>query len=342
MKKLKQSVRLNAKKIVMDFDGTGYATIKGNVNNNGLSLGFLQWNFRQRNLQPLLIDFFRMYGAKAQTIMKEHADELKAALKMESALEFAKEKMNDSDNKIKESWFRYLKNLCETKEFQEIQDIHSNHYFKKAVLMCNKFNIRTERAFCLFFDIAVQNASVSDYVYISNLSYMDKLWKIVDSFEVCTSNSYIGLKNDFRLRKECILKGSGIINNRMVVLDINDSDAFEEDVAEYVNVLKAVNIIRDPEYWIDNAVSLKTVKGEYVEDLILRFLKTYIDYDEKKSNKDSISILKEMRLIGSADYLYNNAISGGKIDGEYAAELIHNMGCKINKKIKNSFFDNIC
>lgn len=341
MKKLKQSVKLNTKKIIMAFEGTSYSTIKGNVDKMGLTMGYLQWNFGQRTLQPLLIEFLVKHMRKAREIMKNDADELMDALKSDNALEFACEKMNNSDNKIVEPWLTYLKNVCNTREFQYIQDIYTNRYFARAALMCDKYDLHTERAFCLFFDIALQDVRVKKNIEFSNLSYMDKLGKIIDYYDEPYKSSSFGKKSDFRLRKECILNGYGIVNGRNMTLNIGDSDAFEEDITEYINILRIVNVIENCEYWLENSVASKTVKGEYVAQLILKFLKYHIDYDENISIKDPISILKEMRLIDSTDYWHANAISGGVVDGEHAAELIKKLAHKINNKIKNSFLGKV-
>ncbi len=66
-----------------------------------------------------------------------------------------------------------------------------------------------------------------------------------------------------------------------------------------------------------------------------------MDFDENRSVKDSISIIKEMKLIDSADYWYRNTVPGGFVEGECAAELIINMACKINKKIKDCFLERV-
>jgi len=324
MKKPKKAAWECARNTTMSFEGAGYSNISGDFDGMGLSLGFLQWNFGQKTLQPLMSKFIGGFSDMAKQIMQEGADELLSAINSGTALDYAKQKMNNGGNSIVEPWLTRLKNLCNIQEFQAIQDEGAQSYVDRAISMCEKFDVYTVRAFCLFFDIAVQNGSVIHPPQVSGMNDIDKLNAIVNAVVTQTNQQW---QNDVRIRKESIVNGKGTVHGRAVnFTDINDSDAFAPDIQEAALALQKAGVIGSPDYWTENAVPGKTVDGGYMNQLILNFVAMHKIVN---SFEEVMGVLKDMGIVNSPDYWVQNAIKGGTVDGAYAGALIENIAGKL-------------
>jgi hypothetical protein len=51
------------------------------------------------------------------------------------------------------------------------------------------------------------------------------------------------------------------------------SERIEDELNKTLNILKEIGVINSPEYWMQNAVKGKTVKGEYAAVLLERVAK---------------------------------------------------------------------
>lgn len=201
-----------------DFEGNdGYATITGNFDGAGLSLGLIQFNIKSNSLQPLLHTMVNSYPEMSQNIFGEEFEELVHMLAMNSSKQLLWAKsINNSANKIVEPWKSHFVALCQTSEFQEIQRDGIQSYIGKAYEICDTYELTTERGLALAFDISVQNGSVKkaarDIInakITTGTTYKEKLAIIANA--VADASNY---PDDVRSRKMTIVNGTGIVHQQ--------------------------------------------------------------------------------------------------------------------------------
>ncbi|WP_233901782.1 hypothetical protein [Paenibacillus polymyxa] len=207
-------------KITASFEGSGYTNIAGNSDNQGLSLGILQWNIGQGTLQPMLISFVNKYNNQAKKIFGENYASLAKALQgsKRDQMNWARS-INDNRNKIKPDWKAQLIAMCNTKEFQEIQNKAMDKYINKAYSIANDFNLKTERGLTLAFDIAVQNGgfkqsqtnTIQQKIKSGNLSEQEALKVIA---QAAVDKSKAKYREDVSSRKFTIVNGTGTVHGK--------------------------------------------------------------------------------------------------------------------------------
>lgn len=270
---LKKSVWQKAIKITGYFEGSGYTTITGNFDGQGISIGFLQWNARQGTLQPLIQIFLNEYSNVAIHVFGDAKQQLQDALNNDF-LQFAIS-INDSKNNIIEPWYSMFYAMCSTPEFQQIQDDAAAWYKNKAISMCEQWNLTTDRAFCLAFDIAVQCGGLAYYDMIET-EYIERLksWA-----EVAALRANQRWADDVRKRKYAIVYGCDQGRGWPDDVQFDDESAFEEEnqteqeavimtVDEAIQVLAEKGIINTPEYWKSACDVVR-----YLDELLVKIVK---------------------------------------------------------------------
>lgn len=174
---LLEQAKLAARNITSLFEGNN---VTGNFDNQGLSLGYLQWNIGSGTLQPLL-KYMSMGGSTSQifdeifednvlvedsngkTIQRKMSEVLREVLNKGKSeqLEWAKS-INNENNQIIEPWKSAFNKLIYNNKFIQIQDNYAKPYLNSAINIMNNpdFGVKTIRGYALAFDIAVQNGSV--------------------------------------------------------------------------------------------------------------------------------------------------------------------------------------
>lgn len=212
-----------ARNITKQFEVGNSNQIAGNFDGQGLSLGYFQWCIGQRTLQPLLNRMDRQYNSKMRSIFGTNYNTIHKMILDTPAnqLKWA-QSINNSTNKIIAPWYSQLVNLTNSQEFINIERDLEVYSIKQAMIICDKYKIKTVRGFTLALDIAVQNGSIS-----SNAS------KIIDAALIKTPNitekSLLGVianamadsSEDVRARKMAIVNGKGTVHGSMLSLDIN-------------------------------------------------------------------------------------------------------------------------
>jgi hypothetical protein len=231
--KLLNSVKELAKKITMDFEGRGYTQITGNTDNQYMSIGWLQWNFGQGTLQPLLMRLFNEHPGIPSQHMPEGGKWLKKSIAEGWEGKWALQ--TQINNQVVEPWLTALTLVCRTPEFQKIQDEAAEIRYNMATHMCKSFDLKTDRAFCLFFDIAVQNGDLK-YFDTSETDYERQLEAITTAAILKTDNKY---KDDVRSRKKCIVDGYGYVHGKYYVLAFSDQYVFDRE-SELMQDLKSL------------------------------------------------------------------------------------------------------
>ncbi len=202
-----------------------FAGISGDFDGQGMSFGVLQWNFGQNSLQPLLNDMINEHQEVVKEIFHNYFDVLVDALNSdkEDLMTFIRSIQHPVRHYIYEPWRGMFKSLGRTEEFQEIQVRYAERLFNAALSLCNEYELWSERAVALMFDIKVQNGSISRVVKrqiireIEELSpdlsdedrEVQKMTIIANRRAEASNPRWI---EDVRARKLCCAQGHGVVH----------------------------------------------------------------------------------------------------------------------------------
>jgi hypothetical protein len=207
-----------------------FSGLTGDFDKMGLSFGALQWNLGQGSLQPLLQDMIANNGSVIQNIFHENLAVLENTLKLPipGQLVWARSIQNAAFQ-VFEPWNGMLKALGRTQEFQAIEMANVANASATASQLCGQFDVTTERAHALLFDIVTQNGSISssvekliraDYATIHASDPMDvevaRLQAIANRRAEASNPKYV---EDVRQRKLCIANGQGKVHGIDYQLD---------------------------------------------------------------------------------------------------------------------------
>lgn len=216
-----------AKNISKQFEIGNLNQVAGNFDGQGLSLGYLQWCIGQGTLQPLLNRMDREYNAEMKSIFGTNYDAIHNMIldTKENQLAWAKS-INSSANAISQPWYSQLVNLSNNQHFINIELDAEAYKTDQAMIICDKYNLKTVRGFALAFDIAVQNGGISpeaaqiiDTARAKNPNMAEKdLLKVIANAVADTSTTN---NEDIRLRKMAIVNGSGTVHGFILDLDKN-------------------------------------------------------------------------------------------------------------------------
>ena len=231
-----------AKNITKQFEVGTSDQISGNVDGQGLSLGYLQWCIGQGTLQPLLHRMDRQNPDEMKTIFGTNYGDMHNLLLLglfdkdtdteaDKQLKRAKwtnwtHSINDPTNNIIESWHSQFVSLSKNSDFIKIEAVAEVDLVKRAMLICNKYNLRTVRGFALAFDIATQNGSISsDAATIIDTALEQSPTMTEKSLLAVIANAVAnGAGNnapDVLSRKIAIVNGHGTVHDLMLDLDKN-------------------------------------------------------------------------------------------------------------------------
>ncbi|MGK0466716.1 cell wall-binding repeat-containing protein [Clostridium sp.] len=216
-----------AKNISKQYEVGNSTQVVGNYDEQGLSIGYLQWNIGQATLQHLLNRMDRQYNDEMKTIFGTNYDAIHEMImdkKLENQLEWAKS-INDSNDEIIESWKSQFEVLCKNENFKGIEADAEVYFVKQAMFISENYNIETVRGFALAFDIVLQNGGIgteaikiidSAKAQTPNMTEKDLL-KVIANAVADTSD---GLE-DVISRKMTIIYGEGMVHGITLDLDTN-------------------------------------------------------------------------------------------------------------------------
>jgi len=134
-----------------------FGSVAGDFDGQGLSFGTLQWNLGQGTLQPLLL--------KTEEFLDDRYAGLRAILRAPLAGQMAwARSIQDAHHRIAEPWRQLLHDLGVRPEVQQIQRAAAEGIYEGALKMCAAYELKTERAAALLFDIRVQNGGIGGSV----------------------------------------------------------------------------------------------------------------------------------------------------------------------------------
>ncbi len=282
-------------------------------------MGFLQWNLGQGTLQPILREFFSTFP---DLTLKFELTDLQNAVNNGNALEFAIKVMNGGSTQLIKPWRNRLTQLNNCDEFQKITDKYCYYYINTAINLCIGYNILTDRAYCLMFDIVVQCGSIP-VIKLEEIQYIDKLYAIAE-FTVSRGDSR--WQTDIKDRNLAIVYGKDCGRGWDLNIVFDDCSAFEDELDYAVDKLCKINIITTPDYWKDNASEGGQIDGKYMNTVILKFVAMYKIVN---TFEEAVDVLSQMGILKSPDYWKENAVDGKIVYGEYAKELIIRLTQKI-------------
>jgi hypothetical protein len=199
-----------------------FCGITGDFDGQGISFGVLQWNIGQNSLQDLLKEAFDQHTAVCQDVFHEHFDTVRAlgTSPIAQQLDFARS--IQTRGVVQEPWMGMLKTLGRTPEFQDVQVQHARKKYNTAVQLCAEYQLESERATALMFDIVTQNGSIgpivkaqilADYASIpagsSEASEVARMQSIANRRAAAARTEFI---NDVRIRKLTIAEGTGTVH----------------------------------------------------------------------------------------------------------------------------------
>ncbi|MCG2589933.1 peptidoglycan-binding domain-containing protein [Rhodohalobacter sulfatireducens] len=198
-----------------------FAGITGDFDGQAISFGALQWNIGQGSLQPLLLKMDEENPEIVEEIFADHCSEFREILQSphEQQMEWGRSIQDPIRLVLREPWRGLFKSLGRNKEFQQIQVEAAERLYDAAQDLADEYDLKSERAVALMFDIKVQNGSIYSYVREQILRDFDQLSDDAGEEErlIIVANRRAEASNprwveDVRNRKLTIARGEGTVH----------------------------------------------------------------------------------------------------------------------------------
>jgi hypothetical protein len=198
--------------------------VTGDFDGMGLSFGALQWNVGQGTLQPLIAQMFTDHPSVLQAIFHEYINTLEALNSTPISEQLAFARSIQTKGIIDEPWLGMFSALGRTPECQSIQIAHASLLYRKALDLCCEYQLTSERALSLMFDIVTQCGGIGPIVRAQIFADFSRLpagdptqevtkMRIVANRRAEASKpQYI---DDVRTRKLTIANGQGIVHGNI-------------------------------------------------------------------------------------------------------------------------------
>jgi len=219
-----------ARVITKQFEVGTSNQVVGDFDNEGLSLGYLQWCIGQSTLQPILNRMDIEYNAEMKSIFGTNYNIMHSMIldTPVNQLKWAKS-INNTSNNIINPWYSQFVSLCNNQDFKNIEADAEVYTVKQAMLICDNYKLKSVRGFALAFDIAVQNGSISvnaakiiNTALVKSPSITEKNLLVVIANAVADSSTTNS--EDVRSRKIAIVNGKGIVHGLMFnLVGLSDS-----------------------------------------------------------------------------------------------------------------------
>jgi hypothetical protein len=206
-----------------------FCSVTGDFDGMGISFGVLQWNVGQGSLQPIFKEMFEKYADVSQAIFHEHFNDVKALGSDAVAEQLAFCRSIQVKGQVRDPWLGMLVTLGRTPECQGVQAGQASGVYSRALEYCQEFNLTSERAVALLFDIVTQNGSIGAQARgliqddFAKLSQNDpggevaRLCVIANRVADIARPAYV---NDVRMRKLAVANGAGTVHG--IVYDLAD------------------------------------------------------------------------------------------------------------------------
>jgi hypothetical protein len=202
-----------------------FSCVTGDFDGQGISFGALQWNFGQGSLQPILERMLRDHRGVMESVFHEHLPRLEAALQGGKAatLRFARSIQDPIRHRVLEPWLGMFQALGRTPECQQIQIEITRARHREARDLAREYELRSQRAVALMFDILVQNGSIKPNIKRQIFKDFGELPASlapepleVRKMQIVARRRSEAAKPDFvkdvLRRKLCIAEGQGVVH----------------------------------------------------------------------------------------------------------------------------------
>lgn len=198
-----------------------FAGLSGDFDGQGISFGALQWNFGQGSLQPLLEKMDDQHPGVLQDIFDERCPEFREILEapQEHQMDWSRSVQDQNRYVLREPWQGLFKSLGRCDEFQDLQVEVAGRLYEAAVDLARDYELKSERAVALMFDIKVQNGSIYSYVkeqIMRDFEHLpdgageeDRLCIVANRRAEASNPRWV---EDVRTRKLTIAKGRGSVH----------------------------------------------------------------------------------------------------------------------------------
>lgn len=201
-----------------------FSGLAGDFDGQGLSFSALQWNLGQGTLQKLLSEMTTSHAAVMQSVFGTNNSAITTMLKLphEGQMAWARS-IQSQTHKITDPWAELFHALGKTPEFQTLATTHANTLYAAALDLCRTFQLTTERAAALMFDIEVQNGGISKPLQSSIQSAFDPQATELEKLQLIANRradaAAAPWREDVRTRKLTIANGSGTVHGRTFNLE---------------------------------------------------------------------------------------------------------------------------
>jgi hypothetical protein len=202
-----------------------FSCVTGDFDGQGISFGALQLNFGQGSLQPLLQQMLDRHRDVMEFAFHSNLPTLERALAGGKAavMSFARGIQDPIRKRVEEPWLGMFKTLGRSDECQDLQTEKAEALHQEARRLARKFELTSERAVALMFDIKVQNGSISDGVaarirtsYRALPGDLSDEAREVERMRIVANRRSEAAKQrfveDVRKRKLCIANGRGVVH----------------------------------------------------------------------------------------------------------------------------------
>lgn len=202
-----------------------FSGLSGDFDGQGISFGVLQWNFGQKSLQPLLRDMRDRHPDVMKSVFQDQYDMLVKVLSLSQSeiMQFARQLQHSVKHFVFEPWRGMFVALGRTTEFQDIEAKYAHETFAKSIRLCREYELWSERAAALMFDIMVQNGGIASVIRRTILAEFETIGRSLppDVLEVAKMRIVANRRadaakakwaEDVRARKLCCANGSGVVH----------------------------------------------------------------------------------------------------------------------------------
>jgi hypothetical protein len=199
--------------------------VTGDFDNQGLSLGVLQWNFGQQSLQPLLRELVDKHADVVNQVLADRAAEFSKIARAEKSaqMQWAQSIQDPIRHSVLQPWSGLLSVLLRTSEFSSIQVREARKLFAVTTTWCAQYGLWSQRAAALMFDIGVQNGSIATATRsqilndIANLpDALNRAQAEVRRMDIVANRRADAARGKFsedvRARKLCCAQGAGVVH----------------------------------------------------------------------------------------------------------------------------------
>lgn len=203
-----------------------FSAVSGNFDGQGVSFGALQFNLGQGTLQPIIIFTYKNDPQGFKRAFADGKDDiLLAKLRRPKAEQVAWASSISVRGKLASEWADVFERFGCLEACRVAQIEAAEKYYSRAVSYCRQYDLKSERAYALMFDIAVQNGSIKKTAIKAIGTKLPVLNAIPDpktrEWEIMKAAAHAVAEasnprwiEDVRSRKLCIANGVGIVHGQ--------------------------------------------------------------------------------------------------------------------------------